>query len=58
MKHLLLDYAFKFVESVIFLVGIDNLRSQKALEKIGADREGRRANSLGRDSYVYRLRSR
>jgi N-acetyltransferase len=35
MKRLMLDYAFKFVDSVIFLVGIDNIRSQKAMQKIG-----------------------
>ena len=55
MKRLLLDHAFKFVNSVIFMVGIDNLRSQNALEKIGATRQGRRPNSLGRDSFVYRI---
>jgi RimJ/RimL family protein N-acetyltransferase len=36
MKRLLLDHAFKFVESVVFLVGEENFRSQKAMEKIGA----------------------
>jgi len=36
MKRLMLDYAFQFVDRVIFLVGIDNIRSQKALKKIGA----------------------
>jgi N-acetyltransferase len=40
MKRLLLSHAFKFVESVIFLVGEDNVRSQKAMEKIGAIRIG------------------
>ena len=36
MKRLMLDHAFKFVDRVVFVVGRDNLRSQKALEKIGA----------------------
>jgi N-acetyltransferase len=36
MKRLMLDYAFRFVHSVIFLVGIDNIRSQKAMRKVGA----------------------
>jgi len=36
MKSLMLDHAFKFVDRVVFVVGEDNLRSQKALEKIGA----------------------
>ena len=35
MKRLMLDYAFQFVDRVIFLVGIDNVRSKKAMEKIG-----------------------
>jgi N-acetyltransferase len=36
MKRLMLDYAFQFVDRVIFLVGISNIRSQKAMEKIGS----------------------
>jgi len=40
MKRLLLDHAFKFVETVVFLVGEKNFRSQKAMEKIGAIRIG------------------
>ncbi len=35
-KSLLLDYAFQFVNSVIFHIGITNIRSQKAILKIGA----------------------
>jgi RimJ/RimL family protein N-acetyltransferase len=35
LKRLMLDHAFKFVESVIFLIGPANVRSQKAVEKIG-----------------------
>jgi N-acetyltransferase len=40
MKQLMLAHAFKFVENVIFYVGDNNLRSQKATEKIGAIRDG------------------
>jgi RimJ/RimL family protein N-acetyltransferase len=40
MKRLLLLHAFKFVESVVFFVGQNNIRSQKAMEKIGAIRKG------------------
>lgn len=40
MKRLLLNQAFKFVESVVFFVGEKNYRSQKAMEKIGASRIG------------------
>jgi RimJ/RimL family protein N-acetyltransferase len=35
LKRLMLDHAFKFVDSVVFLVGQTNVRSKKALEKIG-----------------------
>src|SRR6266480_2157367 len=35
LKQLMLDHAFQFVESVIFYVGENNIRSRKATEKIG-----------------------
>jgi len=34
MKQLMLRHAFQFVNAVIFLVGPQNIRSQKAVEKI------------------------
>jgi len=40
MKQLMLAHAFKFVESVVFFVGENNVRSQKATERIGAIRNG------------------
>lgn len=36
LKSLMIDHAFRFVDRVLFVVGENNLRSQKALEKIGA----------------------
>lgn len=36
LKSLMLDHAFRFVDRVVFVVGENNLRSQKALQKIGA----------------------
>ena len=36
LKSLMLDHAFRFVDRVLFEVGQNNLRSQKALHKIGA----------------------
>src|SRR5205814_1964859 len=36
LKRLMLDHAFQFVDRVLFVVGEHNLRSQKALAKIGA----------------------
>ena len=35
LKRLMLDHAFRFVESVVFLIGPTNVRSQRAVEKIG-----------------------
>ena len=40
LKQLMLAHAFKFVENVIFLVGENNVRSQRATEKIGGIRNG------------------
>ena len=40
MKRVLLNHAFKFVENVVFFVGEDNVRSQKAMEKVGAVKVG------------------
>ena len=40
MKRLLLNHAFQFVENVVFFVGENNARSQKAMEKIGGIRIG------------------
>jgi RimJ/RimL family protein N-acetyltransferase len=51
----MLQHAFKWVRSVIFLVGPENIRSQRALEKIGGVRVGQRADASGRDSYVYMI---
>jgi RimJ/RimL family protein N-acetyltransferase len=47
MKRLLLDHAFKFVENVVFLVGEKNIRSQKAMEKIGAIKMGMTTRKYG-----------
>jgi RimJ/RimL family protein N-acetyltransferase len=55
MKQLMLRHAFRFVNSVIFLVGPQNVRSQRALEKIGGIRVGSRPDSGGRDSLVYQI---
>ena len=55
MKQLMLQHAFRFVDSVIFLVGPQNLRSQRAVEKIGGVRVGSRPDAAGRLSFVYQL---
>jgi N-acetyltransferase len=55
MKQLMLRHAFKFVKSVIFVVGVRNFRSQRAVEKIGGVRAGSRSDASGRESFVYRM---
>jgi len=57
MKDLMLRHAFRFVDRVVFLVGPQNLRSQKAMEKIGGLRAGWRQDSSGRESLVYEIRA-
>jgi RimJ/RimL family protein N-acetyltransferase len=47
MKKLMLTHAFKFVESVVFYVGEKNIRSQKAMEKIGAIKIGMATRAYG-----------
>jgi len=36
----MLEHAFQFVDTVVFYVGEQNVRSQKAMEKIGGLRDG------------------
>ena len=36
LKRLMTEHAFRFVERVLFIAGENNLRSRRALEKIGA----------------------
>lgn len=55
MKQLMLRHAFKFVRSVIFIIGTGNLRSQRAIEKIGGVRVGTRTDNDGRESFIYRI---
>jgi RimJ/RimL family protein N-acetyltransferase len=55
MKQLMLKHAFRFVKSVVFLVGSQNLRSQKAVEKIGGVRAGSRPDGYSRENFVYRI---
>jgi RimJ/RimL family protein N-acetyltransferase len=55
MKQLMLRHAFRFVDSAVFLIGPQNFRSQKAMEKIGGIAVGSRRDGSGRDSVVYRI---
>jgi len=55
MKLLMLRHAFRFVNRVIFLIGPQNLRSKRAVEKIGGVRVGSRLDAGGRESFVYQI---
>jgi RimJ/RimL family protein N-acetyltransferase len=55
MKNLMLGHAFRFVRHVVFLVGPENFRSQKAMEKIGGVRVEPRVNGAGRLNVVYEI---
>jgi RimJ/RimL family protein N-acetyltransferase len=55
MKQLMLDHAFRFVERVVFLIGAENYRSQRAVEKIGGVRAGTRMDAKDQERLVYEL---
>jgi RimJ/RimL family protein N-acetyltransferase len=55
LKRLMFRHAFRFVKTVVLLVGQENVRSQRAIEKTGGIRVGRRTDEGGRDSYLYRV---
>jgi RimJ/RimL family protein N-acetyltransferase len=55
MKRVMLQHAFQFVNSVVFLIGPNNLRSRRAVEKIGGVLVGSRPDATGRESVVYQI---
>lgn len=55
LKRLMLDHAFGFVDCVYFIVGPSNVRSQRAVEKLGAIRAGERPDHYGTNSFVFAL---
>lgn len=55
MKRLMLAHAFGFVERVVFLVGPQNVRSRRAMEKIGGVHIDSRFDPSGRESVVYEI---
>lgn len=60
LKTLMLDYAFQFVDKVVFEVGAVNRRSQKAVEKLGARKIGEQAQTYAGETqrhltFVYEL---
>jgi RimJ/RimL family protein N-acetyltransferase len=55
MKRLMIDHAFRWVDRVLFIIGTTNLRSQRAIEKIGAVPIGERRDASGRESLLFAL---
>ena len=55
MKRLLLDHAFRFVDRVVLYAGAHNLRSQRAIAKIGGVRAGTRVDDAAAGKQSYRF---
>ena len=55
MKRLMCEHAFRLAESVVLLIAPENVRSQRAAEKVGAVRDGTRPDAYGRICHVYRV---
>lgn len=55
MKGLMLKHAFRFIDNVVFKIGQNNFRSQKAVEKLGALLIGKGLDDSERESLIYLL---
>ncbi len=55
MKRLMLQHAFTTVDQVLFIIGPENRRSRRAVEKIGAVYLRVAPDASGRESVVYVL---
>ena len=59
IKQLMLGHAFQFVDTVVFWVGETNLRSRRAMEKMGGVlRDGLHSRDIGRGdpNVIYEIR--
>ena len=58
-KQLMMEYAFQYVDNIIFHVGAKNIRSQKAIERLGAVKIAEEEiNYFGEDcnlNFIYRI---
>jgi len=58
MKRLMLEHAFKYVTRVVFVIYSTNIRSQRAVEKIGGTLVGKRPDlKRGGTSFIYAITS-
>ncbi|TND08381.1 MAG: hypothetical protein FD123_2177 [Bacteroidetes bacterium] len=59
LKNLMISHAFQFVDKVLFHIGAVNIRSQKAIERLGAIKIGELEveyyGEPGKLNYVYRI---
>jgi RimJ/RimL family protein N-acetyltransferase len=46
MKRLMLDHAFRFVDRAIFVIGEGNIRSRRAIERVGGTVTDRRYDAM------------
>ena len=53
LKRLMIEHAFRYVDRVVLLVGERNLRSRRAVEKIGGIHRGTRVDGGGRPSLLF-----
>ena len=62
MKRLMIEYAFETVDDIIFYIGKENIRSQKAVEKIGGIRltelKHQHLMEENQDEWTYRINKR
>lgn len=60
LKELMMNYAFQFVDTIYFHIGANNIRSQKALEKIGGEKiDEFEVEYFGEESklnYIYQIK--
>jgi RimJ/RimL family protein N-acetyltransferase len=56
LKRLMLEHAFRFVDTVLFVVAPENFRSQRAVEKLGAVRAATRHDDVRGERLVFALR--
>ncbi len=55
LKRAMCEHAFRFVDRILFRVGPENLRSRRAVEKIGGVFVGETVDANGRPGVVYAL---
>lgn len=60
VKDLMMNHAFRFVKDIIFYIGKNNFRSQKSVQKIGAERltDTKYSHLIKKDENVYSFRMR